>query len=249
MSNRLKVFLLITVLAVISINYSDGLRGFSNDISAFVVKTYADFRDDVSNSISEYFDQRDEIRILKSKNIELDKKVLELTSISDKFNAMLREAKLSKYAPQTKLVRALSYVNLGDYNKIWLDFDGFDASKIYGLIYEGYTAGIVTSSNERALAFLQYDPKSTFSVYIGKNKIKGIAFGANDRIEIRYIPLWTEPKEGNEVITSGLDNIFFEGIKVGKVVSVQKDESYFMAVVKPYANINVPSFFHVVLKD
>ncbi|MDR3177477.1 MAG: rod shape-determining protein MreC [Campylobacteraceae bacterium] len=249
MSNKLKVFLLITVLTIISINYSDGLRGFSGDISAFIVRTYADLKDDISDSVNEYFDQRDEIRVLKGKNIELEKKVLEMTAVSDKLNEMLKEANLSRYNPKAKLIRALSYANLGDYNKIWLDFDDFDTSKIYGLVHGGYTAGIVTNSNERALALLQYDPKSTFSVYIGKNRIKGIAFGANDKMEMRYIPLWTEPKEGDEVVTSGLDNIFFEGIKVGRVISVQKDESYFMAIVEPYANIDVPSFFHVVLKD
>ncbi|MDR3346443.1 MAG: rod shape-determining protein MreC, partial [Campylobacteraceae bacterium] len=94
----------------------------------------------------------------------------------------------------------------------------------------------------------QYDPKSTFAVYLGSEKIKGIAFGAENSIEVRYIPLWTEPKVDDEVITSGLDNIFFEGVRVGKVTDVHKDESYFTAVVKPYAAISVPDFFHVVLQ-
>ncbi|MDR1554952.1 MAG: rod shape-determining protein MreC [Campylobacteraceae bacterium] len=249
MNNKFRVLLLVTLLVIISINYTNGLRGFSNDVCALIVKTYADFKDGLLSSIDEYFDQRDEIKSLKNKNAELEKRVLELSAISNKLNAMLKEANLSEYAPKTKLIRALSYANLGDYNKIWLDFDDFNASKVYGLVYDGYTAGIVTSNNQRALALLQYDPKSTFSVYIGNKKIKGIAFGANSKIEVRYIPLWTEPKEGDEVITSGLDNIFFEGIKVGKVVNVQKDESYFMAIVKPYADISIPSFLHVVLKD
>ncbi|MDR1461409.1 MAG: rod shape-determining protein MreC [Campylobacteraceae bacterium] len=249
MSNRFKILLLITFLVIISINYANGLKGFSNDVSAFIVNIYANSKESLSSSINEHFNQRDEIVALKKRNMELETKVLNLTSVSDKLNAMLKEANLSKYAPKTKLVRALSYANLGDYNKIWLDFDDFNATEIYGLIQEGYTVGIVTNSNQRALALLQYDPKSTFSVYIGSEKIKGIAFGANNKIEVRYIPLWTEPKNGDEVVTSGLDNIFFEGVKVGKVVNVQKDESYFMAVVEPYANINIPDFFHIVLKD
>jgi rod shape-determining protein MreC len=249
MNNKFKVSLLITILVIISINYADGLKGFSSDISAFIVKIYADSKENFTNFINEHFKQRDEIVSLKKRNMELEAKILDLTAVSNKLNAILKEANLKEYHPKTKLVRALSYANLGDYNRIWIDFEGFDTNEIYGLIYEGYTAGIVTNNNKRALALLQYDPKSAFSVYIGNKKVSGIAFGANDKIEVRYIPLWTEPKDGDEVITSGLDNIFFEGVKVGKVVSVQKDESYFMAVVKPYANINVPDFFHVVLKD
>ncbi|MDR0408139.1 MAG: rod shape-determining protein MreC [Campylobacteraceae bacterium] len=249
MNNKLKILLLITFLVIISINYTNGLRGFSNDISAFVVNIYANSKESFSNSINEHFNQRDEIIALKKRNMELETKTLDLTAVSYKLNTMLKEANLSEYAPKTKLVRALSYANLGDYNKIWLDFDNFNATKVYGLIQGGYTVGIVTNSNQRALALLQYDPKSTFSVYIGDEKIKGIAFGANDNIEVRYIPLWTEPKEGDEVVTSGLDNIFFEGVRVGRVMSVQKDESYFMAVVRPYANVDIPSFFHVIIKD
>jgi rod shape-determining protein MreC len=249
MSNRFKILLLITFLVIISINYANGLRGFSNDISAFIVNIYANSKESLTNSINEHFNQRNEVIALKKRNMELETKVLDLTAVSDKLNAMLKEANLSEYAPKTKLIRALSYANLGDYNRIWLDFDDFDATKVYGLIQGSYTVGIVTNSNQRALALLQYDPKSTFSVYIGNEKIKGIAFGTNNRMEVRYIPLWTEPKIGEEVVTSGLDNIFFEGVKVGKVVNVQKDESYFMAIVEPYADINIPSFFHVVLKD
>jgi rod shape-determining protein MreC len=249
MSSKFRIFLAIILLVVISINYSDGLRGFVNDTSTFIVNIYVDVKNGISNTIDEHFDQRNEIIALKKRNAELEEKALRLSGISDKLNTLLKEANLSTYTPKTSLVRGLLYANLGDYNRIWLDFEDFNATKIYGLIYRGYTAGIVTQSNGRALALLQYDPKSTFSVYIGNEKAKGISFGVNDKMEIRYIPLWTEPKEGDEVVTSGLDNIFFEGVKVGKVVSVSKDESYFTAIVKPYANINVPDFFHVVIQD
>ncbi|MDR0762580.1 MAG: rod shape-determining protein MreC [Campylobacteraceae bacterium] len=247
MSNKLKVFLVIVLLAVVSVNYSNGLRGLAGDISSFVVNIYISTKEGFANIVDEHFNQRDEIRSLRQKNAEL----LELAQISSayatKLNAMLKEANLSTYNVKTKLVRALSYAALGDYNRLWLDFDGFDENKIYGLMYQGYSAGIVTVQDGRALALLQQDPKSAFSVYMGANKIKGIAFGTSDKIEIRYIPLWSEPKVNDEVIASGLDNIFFEGLKVGKIVAVHKSESYFTAVVEPYAVVEVPGFFHVIL--
>jgi rod shape-determining protein MreC len=249
MSNRLKFVFLIILLTIISINYADGLRGFANDISTFVVKQYMSVKTSIAQSVNEHFNQRDEIRVLREQNARLEEQTLTLNSFSDRLNSMLQEANLTKFAPKTKLVSALSYANLGDYNKVWLDFANFNASRIYGLIYQGYTAGIVTEKNGKALALLQYDPKSTFSVYMGKDKIKGIAFGVNSMIEIRYIPLWTEPHIGDEVLTSGLDGIFFEGTKVGQVIRVDKDDSYFTAVVEPYAIISVPSFFHVVLNN
>ncbi|MDR0666253.1 MAG: rod shape-determining protein MreC [Campylobacteraceae bacterium] len=247
MNNRVKFFLIVVLLAAISINYANGLRGLAGDISSFVINIYVNAKEGFANTIDEHFYQRDEIRELKEKNAEL----LELARVSSayaaKLNAMLKEVNLSSYSVKTKAVRALSYAALGDYNKLWLDFDGFDENKIYGLMYQGYSAGIVTIQDGRALALLQQDPKSSFSVYMGAEKIKGIAFGSGDKIEVRYIPLWSEPKADDEVITSGLDNIFFEGVKVGKIVIVYKNESYFTAVVEPYAKVEVPGFFHVIL--
>ncbi|MDR2789700.1 MAG: rod shape-determining protein MreC [Campylobacteraceae bacterium] len=247
MNNKLKFFLIIILLAVISINYANGLRGLAGDISSFFINIHISVKEGFNNAVDEHFAQREKIRKLKEENTEL----LELAQISSayaaKFNSMLKETNLSEYKVKTKLVRALSYVNLGDYNKVWLDFEGFDENKIYGLMYQGYSAGIVTSSKGRALALLQQDPKSSFSVYMGDEKIKGIAFGSGDKIEVRYIPLWSEPKENDEVVASGLDNIFFEGLKVGKIVIVYKNESYFTAIVEPYAAVEVPAFFHVIL--
>ncbi|MDR1976558.1 MAG: rod shape-determining protein MreC [Campylobacteraceae bacterium] len=247
MNNKLRFLLIILLLAVISINYANGLRGLVGDISSFAINIYIGVKDGLADTINEHFDQRDEIRDLKKRNAEL----LELAQVSSayatKLNAMLKEANLTQYAVKTKIVRALSYVTLGDYNKVWLDFEDFDENKIYGLMYQGYSAGIVTARDGRALALLQQDPKSAYSVYVGTTKIMGVAFGSGDKIEIRYIPLWSEPKVGDEVITSGLDNIFFEGLKVGKITAIYKSESYFTAVVEPYAVTEVPGFFHVIL--
>ncbi|MDR1614908.1 MAG: rod shape-determining protein MreC [Campylobacteraceae bacterium] len=247
MNNKIKFLSVIIILTVISINYANGLRGLASDISSFVVNIYINAKDGLANTIDEHFAQSEKIRELKAKNAELLELVQVSTAYTTKLNDMLKEANLSSYNVKTKVVRALSYAKLGDYNKVWIDFDGFDENKIYGLMYQGYTAGIVTANRGKALALLQQDPKSTFSVYMGADKIKGIAFGSGDKIEVHYIPLWSEPKVDDEVITSGLDNIFFEGLKVGKIVIVYKNESYFTAVVEPYARVEMPGFFHVIL--
>ena len=154
------------------------------------------------------------------------------------------------YEPRVQLVRALSYVNISDYDKVWLDkFDGYDESKIYGLIYQGKSAGIVVNKDGNPLALLQNDPKSIFAVSIGDEKIPGIAHGSKDGITVKFIPQWLNPKEGDEVVTSGLDGIFFSGISVGKVTSVIQESLYKSAAVKPYVNITIPSYLYVVTKE
>ncbi|MDR2635752.1 MAG: rod shape-determining protein MreC [Campylobacteraceae bacterium] len=247
MNNKLRVFLIIVLLVAVSVNYSNGLRGLAGDISSFIVNIYISAKEGFADTISEHFNQRDEIRDLRQKNAELSELAQISSAYALKLDSMLKEANLSSYSVKTKAVRALSYAMLGNYNRLWLDFEGFDENKIYGLMYQGYSAGIITSQNGRALALLQQDPKSTFSVYMGANKIKGIAFGTGDKIEIRYIPLWSEPQVNDEVVASGLDNIFFEGLKVGKIIAVYKSEAYFTAVVEPYAVVEVPGFFRAIL--
>lgn len=138
----------------------------------------------------------------------------------------------------------------GDYNKIWLDkFQDFNSSKIYGLIYQGKSAGIVVSKDDRPFALLQNDPKSIFAVYVGDEKIPGIAHGNKNGILIKFIPQWLHPKEGDEVYTSGLDGIFFSGISVGKVTKVIEESLYKSVEVEPYAKVTIPSYLYVVTKE
>jgi rod shape-determining protein MreC len=74
----------------------------------------------------------------------------------------------------------------------------------------------------------------------------GVAVGNKEYVHVKYIPLWMSPEVGDEVVTSGLDKIFFAGIPVGKVIEVFQEESYQTAVVKPYAMPVAPAFYHIV---
>jgi rod shape-determining protein MreC len=108
-------------------------------------------------------------------------------------------------------------------------------------------AGIVVPKDTKALALLNSDLKSTYAVYIGNNKAPGIAHGNNDQhLVVSFIPAWFEIRVGDEVITSGLDNIFFKGLKVGRVISISKSQGYQNAVVEQYYKSNEPSYFHII---
>ena len=57
---------------------------------------------------------------------------------------------------------------------------------------------------------------------------------------------WFEIKKGDEVISSGLDKIFFKGLKVGKVISTSRSNGFQTAIVSPYYKSNDPSYFHII---
>jgi rod shape-determining protein MreC len=123
----------------------------------------------------------------------------------------------------------------------------FNSSKIYGLVYKDSVAGIVISKDSKPIALLNGDIKSSYAVFVGEDDAPGIAHGNNDNtIIVNFIPSWINIKVGDEVISSGLDNLFFRGLKVGKVLSIKKSQGYQSVVVDPYFKSKEPRYFYVI---
>ncbi|OCR92781.1 rod shape-determining protein MreC [Campylobacter fetus] len=249
MKNKIKFILTIGCLAFVSFYFSDYARRFFVDSTSSSIGFYQSFTGFLKDKVTEHFRQAEEIRALRAQNLELERSAALLSAFAYELNNILSDKNSTIYAPEVKLVSALSYVNMGDYNKVWLDFKEFNEDKIYGLIYKGKSAGIVVNKDRKPLGLLQTDPESMFSVFIGENKISGIAKGNNKNIVIKYISQWLNPKVGDEVYTSGLDGIFFGGIPVGKIVEIKEQDLYKSAIVEPDNKIEVPSYLYVVTKE
>lgn len=151
--------------------------------------------------------------------------------------------------PRVELVRTISYQKFGDFNKIWMNVPDYNSSKIYGLIYKEYVAGIVISKNEEALGLLNRDIKCSYAVSVGAQYAPGIAHGDNgEHVIVKFIPSWYNINVGDEVITSGLDNIFFKGLKVGQVLSIEKEQGYQNIIIDQYYKTDNPNYFHLIRK-
>ncbi len=247
--NRLKLLLFLVLLIFISVKFTDTGRGYVVGFNNYILTRYLDAKEYINNTIEEHFAQQKTIIQQKKEIKELEKSALLSIAFAGKLNAILKDNNLSAYKPSVKMIRAISYSNLNNYNRVWLDFKDFNKSKIYGLLYQGYTAGIVVDKNSHPLGLLLGDPNSIFSVYVGKEKIPGVLEGDKKDILVKYIPLWMNPKVGDDVVTSGLDNIFFQGVRVGKVVKVIQEESSKTVIVQPYINLRVPTYLHVITKN
>ena len=60
---------------------------------------------------------------------------------------MLKLNNIEEYAPKVKLVRSSAYANLNDYYKVWINYEDFNSSRIYGLLNRGSSAGIVVEKD------------------------------------------------------------------------------------------------------
>ena len=127
-----------------------------------------------------------------------------------------------------------------------MEFKNFDEKRNYGLISQNRVAGIVSLRYKKPLAILISDPKSIFSVLIGKENIEGVAFGDGEKVLIKYIPSYKNPKIGDEVVTSGFDELFPYGVKVGRVIKVGKKSTYKTAWVKPYILEKKPRYLYAI---
>ncbi len=213
-----------------------------------IKSSYLNTIDFFENKIDKHVFQAQEIENLKNQLQKYENNHLVMQQLASELNDIYKENNSSlKTNPKVELVRAISYEKFGDLNRLWMDIPDYNASKIYGLTYKELVAGIVIAKNNKPLALLNSDIKSAYSVYVGKEKAPGIAHGNNGKnIVINFIPAWFNIKQGDEVITSGLDNIFFKGLKVGKIISVTKSQGYQNAVVEQYYKANEPSYFHMI---
>ncbi len=238
-------FLVIIVL-VISFSSTDSLKSSVLKLSNKIKSNFIYIVDSINFEIHTWFNQRETIYELNEKVKKLEPMASLSVAYATKLNNFLKDVNLSTYNPKMHLTRAISYVNIEDPYKLWLEFNEFDKDRIYGLLYRGYSVGIVKQHYGQALAVLHMSKECKYSVYIGDQKTPGILFGNEPFMKVKYIPLYADVKVGDKVVTSGFDEIFFEGIKVGEVVQIQKDEIYKMAFVKPFVKVKKPSFFYAI---
>ncbi len=220
-------------------------------VSNYIKIKFEQVRQSIANFSQRHFHQASLIETLKEENERLKKEAVTLDAFAKEVINLSRLKKYSnKMAPEVLTVRAVSYASLPDFNKIWIDFSDFNTSKIYGLIYNNVAAGIVIKSNGlQSLALLNGDSKCSYAVYVGKKEYPGVAIGKRRNLMVvRYIPSWADVKVGDEVFTSGLDGIFFEGLKVGKVTKVRNLNLYKEVEMTPFYDSLKPDYFYLVLK-
>lgn len=204
----------------------------------------------IEKQLVKHFYQASHITELEEKLQKYENNHLVMQQLASEINDLFAQnSSILKTDPRVELVRTISYQKFGDLNRIWLEIEDYNASKVYGLIYKELVAGIVISHEKRALGLLNRDIKSSYAVYIGDEKAPGIAHGNSaQNLVVKFIPAWHSIKVGDEVITSGLDKIFFKGLKVGTVLSVTSSQGYQNAIIEPYYKANDPNYFHIIKK-
>ncbi len=242
--NKKFFYTIIAIIIAISFYFKDSIKEsilFSfNFIKEEVISSY----DIIKFKLTAHFNQVKQIQIL-TKNNKIYRDYIESIYPLISNYKKLKEFKIINN-PKIVFSQTISYANLPDMSSIYINYSDKNLSHPKGIIYNQEVAGIVTKSYKNySLALLNTNPSTSYTVFIGKNKIPGIAFGGVE-LTIKYIPNYKKINIGDLVITSGLDRIFYEGVKVGKITSIIQKKLYQEAIVKPFYNSYHPTFFYVV---
>ena len=245
---RFLLLILLVILFIIFTKYNGALKSFLLDFINPIKIAYLRF----TNISDSYLKQQENILKLQKENNKLKKLLIEqsnyIEQLSDIYKLLPSLAK--KPYKSIYLTDTISYVKLNRLNEVILTTPKnftFKNSKPYGLMQDDVAAGMAQYSDGKLYGYLLSNPKCTFSVFIGEDKINGIAQGDNkDGMIIKFIPRWSKIQIGDAVKTSGLDSIFFPNIVVGVVTDIKTLDRYKEAKIKVYANLSKPSTFFLI---
>jgi rod shape-determining protein MreC len=86
------------------------------------------------------------------------------------------------------------------------------------------------------------DRNMTIPVQVQRNGVRAIAFGGAEpgRMELRFMSVNADLKEGDTVVTSGLDSLYPAGLPVGRIASIDRSRTgnFARVIVDPIAGVD-----------
>jgi rod shape-determining protein MreC len=220
------------------------------DINHYIQKEYNKKFAYYENIVNQHQNQADTIEKLQKKLLINKMNSIPLDTLKQELQSLKHYNQNFISYKNTYPVRTLYFEKINNYTKIWVALDK-KIHSISGLLDGDIVTGIIKLQDNKPIALLNQNPKCNYGVFIGNDKALGITHGMGNsqNILVNFIPLWNDIKEGDEVITNGLDNIFFKGLKVGRVIKVVKQINHFEAIVKPYSSPNAKKYYSIYIKD
>ena len=250
---KTRIIIIIILLAVLAglltkndKRIMDVLLGTINPIK----QKYKNFTQNIEDKSQSYIFQEESIEKLSRENRILRKRLLEQThyikQVKDIYDILPQLKRLP--AHNISITETISYVKLNSFTQIILTRPKeIHEGKLYGLIQGTVAAGVAVVKNNQLYGYLTSDNKCRFSVFIGRNSAPGIAIGlSKNEMIVKFIPKWHKIQEGDKVVTSGLDNIFFANVPVGIVSKVETQSAYKVAYIKTYSDVFHPKTFFLI---
>lgn len=243
-----KLFIPFLILLIIFSKYRNDIHlnfsSYTNELKLYVLNKL----DEIKDGYNSHIFQKEEINKLKKENKILIIKNFELMSYRDSFYDLKANLDIDFYKqPDIYISRVISYVKLNDLTTFWIDFKKAKKGLVYGAIDKnGYVIGVVKRANKLVKLYLNSNVNTSYTVYIGKNRVIGSAVGTGSNLFIKFISLRDDIRVGDPIYTRGLDGVFYSGLKVGIIKKIRIVDNFYEAEVKPYRKSSNISYFYII---
>lgn len=104
----------------------------------------------------------------------------------------------------------------------------------------GLLGQVIDVQPTSATVLLLTDPDHAVPVVVSRNGIRLVAYGRGDRLELANIPVSSDVKVGDAIITSGLGGRFPPGFPIGTITALRRDESraFLIGDLRPAAQLD-----------
>lgn len=227
------ILLVAAVIILLVFLNNEGFLGRTKNIFFKISSPFSTFFYGASDKISDFGQSFIRNKSLKNENEELRAKNLELLSRLVKLNEIERENEILKeqFGFSEKQTQIFSRIRgFGDKKtSILIDRGENDGiSKNLPVVARGniIIGKIIEVYPDFAKVLLINSPESEVAVMAGENRAKGILRGgtSGDYLNLEMISKEEEIKIGDKIITSGFDNVFPEGLLIGEIVEIKKDD-------------------------
>lgn len=238
-------------MALLLYLFNDGVLSASLNVTSRVELFFVNKQEQFSNFIAKHFRQSREISQLKETLKEHEKNTLTILALEKNIEKLekLLSINTPPSLPLIYLSKAYAYAKLGNHSQILLhsiDALNHPEGRIFGMVKNNVAAGIAIKKPYGLLGILNTDERVSYGVYVGDKKHPGIFRNIRGKAVVDYIYAWSEINIGDEVKTNGLDLIFFEGIKVGKVKNIFQEYGYLVAELDIYYKNEEIDYFYLV---
>lgn len=262
------IVLSVAFLGIIIFSVKNGSNSVSSGIGSVVSplqKIVYKVNDKIKSSVdffANFSKVKQENEDLKVKNSELENQMVEYSALKDE-NERLREVlkfKDSKSNYDYIGVNIIGYSG-GTVSRGYIvdkgTNDGIEKDMII-INHQGLVGKVTQAESNYSVVETILNENMAVSIMVDSTRettgiLRGYKENKNeDLVKVYNLPIDSEIKEGDVILTSGLGMIYPKEIRIGEVVSVETDNVMVMknAIVKPYVDFNkLEELFVVVPKD
>ncbi|MGL5150259.1 MAG: rod shape-determining protein MreC [Clostridium sp.] len=263
------VLLSVTFLGLIIYSVKSEDKTFVEDGAGAVLNPVQEIAYTINNKVKgavdfflNFSEVKEENKRLTKENNELENKLTQYSSLEEENNRLREMLDFSKQRDAYNYI-ATNIIGIAGNNIV----DGYIIDKgtdqgikkdMVVISSSGLVGQVTSTGNNWSIIQSVLSQNVAVSVMLESTRestgiLKGYVGGSDDNLAIvTNLPMNSEVKEGDVILTSGHGFIYPKEIRVGEVVSVEEDKVKVMktAIVKPYVDFNkLEELFIVAPKD